>query len=172
MQRPYVRTMAVEPVNQIKQLDDLDWHILKELQENARLSFAELGRIVNLSRPAVAERMKRLEEMGVIAGYRAEINLSSLGYGITAFVRLSTQGDQVEPLIATVKDTPEVLECHRGTGSDSFILKVAVSSLWHLENVLDKFMRFGQVSTSILLSSVLTKRIVTEGIAGFEGKKE
>jgi Lrp/AsnC family transcriptional regulator, leucine-responsive regulatory protein len=156
--------MAVDSTNQIDQLDDIDWHILKELQENARLSFAELGRIVSLSRPAVAERMKRLEEMGVIAGYRAEINLSRLGYGITAFVRISAQGDQMEPLMAAIKTTQEILECHRGTGTDSFILKVAVSSLWHLENVLDKFMRFGQVSTSIVLSSVLTKRVVTDGI--------
>ena len=156
--------MATDSINRIDQLDDIDWHILKELQENARLSFAELGRIVSLSRPAVAERMKRLEEMGVIAGYRAEINLSRLGYGITAFVRISAPGEQMEPLLHAIKDTQEILECHRGTGADLFILKVAVSSLWHLERVLDKFMRFGQVSTSIVLSSVLTKRVVTDGI--------
>jgi Lrp/AsnC family leucine-responsive transcriptional regulator len=156
--------MAGDTTNQINQLDDIDWHILKELQENARLSFAELGRIVNLSRPAVAERMKRLEEMGIIAGYRAEINLSKLGYGISAYVRISAPGDQMEPLLIAIKNTREVLECHRGTGSDLFILKVAVASLWQLESVLDKFMRYGQVSTSIVLSSVLSKRVVTDGI--------
>lgn len=145
------------------ELDDIDWHILRELQADARLSFAELGRIVSLSRPAVAERVKRLEDMGIISGYHAEINLSRLGYGISAFLRITTQNDQIEAFINAVRSTPEVLECHRGTGADSFIVKVAVSSLWHLETLLDTFMRFGQVTTSVLLSSVLTKRVITHG---------
>lgn len=152
------------------QLDETDWRLMKELQENARLSYAELGRIVNLSRPAVADRMKRLEGLGIISGYRAEINLAKLGYGIHAFVRINAQGD-VSELLKTVREVPEVLECLRGTGADSFILRVAVPSLWQLENVLDKFMRFGQVTASVVLSSVLTKRVVTEGIEtrlGFE----
>lgn len=157
--------MAFDPLTQ---LDETDWHIMKELQENARLSYAELGRIVNLSRPAVAERMRRLEEMGVISGYRAEINLAKLGYGITAFVRINAQGD-VSELLAAIRDVPEVLECHRGTGNDSFILKVAVPSLWQLESVIDRFLRFGQVTTSVVLSSVLTKRVVTEGIESKRG---
>ncbi len=157
--------MAFDPLTQ---LDETDWHIMKELQENARLSYAELGRIVNLSRPAVAERMRRLEEMGVISGYRAEINLARLGYGITAFVRINAQGD-VSELLAAIRDVPEVLECHRGTGNDSFILKVAVPSLWQLESVIDRFLRFGQVTTSVVLSSVLTKRVVTEGIESKRG---
>ena len=157
--------MAFDPLTQ---LDETDWHIMKELQENARLSYAELGRIVNLSRPAVAERMRRLEEMGVISGYRAEINLAKLGYGITAFVRINAQGD-VSELLAAIRDVPEVLECHRGTGNDSFILKVVVPSLWQLESVIDRFLRFGQVTTSVVLSSVLTKRVVTDGIESKRG---
>ncbi len=82
-----------------------------------------LGRTVHLSRPAVAERMKRLEEMGVISGYRAEINLARLGYGITAFLRITVPGD-VADVLDVVRTVPEVLECHRGTGSESIILKV------------------------------------------------
>jgi len=147
-------------------LDRTDWQILRELQQNARLSFAELGRIVNLSRPAVAERMRRLEEMGIISGYRAEINLSRLGYGITAFVRVKAQGEGLAALFDEIRALPEVLECNRGTGDDTFIVKVAVPSLVHLESVLDKFSRHGQVTTSVVLSNVLTKRIVTQGIEG------
>ena len=156
------------PFDPNTQLDETDWRIMKELQENARLSYAELGRIVSLSRPAVADRMKRLEILGVISGYRAEINLARLGYGISAFVRISAQGDLRE-LLAAVRAAPEVLECNRGTGADSVILKIAVPSLWQLENVLDKFMRFGQVTTSVVLSNVLTKRVVTEGIEAKSG---
>ena len=149
------------------ELDDTDWRILRELQQNARLSFAELSRTVNLSRPAVAERMRRLEEMGIIAGYRAEIDLSRLGYSIIAFVRLKVQTDKLEALAAIIKATPAVLECHRGIGDDSFIVKVVVSSLPHLEGVLDRFATNGQISTSIALSTVMTKRVVTDG---FEAK--
>ncbi|MCX6017288.1 MAG: Lrp/AsnC family transcriptional regulator [Chloroflexi bacterium] len=152
------------------QLDETDWIILSELQKDARLSYAELGRTIHLSRPAAAERIHRLESMGVIAGYRAEINLSSLGYGITAFLRISVHGPVTE-LLGVVRSVPEVLECHRGTGADSYILKVAVPSLWQLENVVDHFVRFGQVTASVMLSSVLNKRVVTEGIkvkSGFE----
>jgi Lrp/AsnC family transcriptional regulator, leucine-responsive regulatory protein len=145
------------------QLDDTDWRILSELEKNARLSYAELGRTVNLSRPAVAERMRRLENLGVITGYRAEVNLANLGYGINAFVRITTQRP-TQDLLDVVRTTPEVLEVYRGTGADSFILKVAVPSLWQLEKVLDKFTPFGPATASIVLSSVLTKRVLTEGI--------
>ena len=145
------------------ELDETDWRILSELQKNARLSYAELGRIVSLSRPAVAERMRRLENIGVISGYRAEINLAHLGYGITAFARITAQGETAD-LPDVIRRMPEVLECHRGTGADSFILKIAVASLWQLENVLDRIARFGQVTASVVLSSVHTKRVVTDGI--------
>lgn len=148
------------------ELDRTDWQILRELQQNARLSFAELGRMVNLSRPAVAERMRRLEEMGVIAGYRAEIDLSKLGYSITAFIRLKAQADKVELLASLIRSSPEVLECYRGLGDDTFIAKVVVASLPHLETLLDRFAANGQVSTSIALSSVVHKQVVTQGFEG------
>lgn len=145
------------------ELDRTDWQILRELQQNARLSFAELGRMVNLSRPAVAERMRRLEEMGVIAGYRAEIDLGKLNYSITAFVRIKAHAEKVDLLASLLRASPEVLECYRGLGDDSFIAKVVVTSLPHLETVLDRFAANGQVSTSIALSSVVRKQVVTQG---------
>lgn len=149
-------------------LDETDWRILRELQKDARVSFAELGRTVNLSRPAVAERMHRLEEFGVITGYRADVDLARLGYGITAFVRVKAQGTNVAALADLIKAAPEVLECHRSIGEDSFILKVVASSLQHLESVLDGFASHGQVTTSLILSSVLTKRVVTQGFDGLK----
>jgi Lrp/AsnC family leucine-responsive transcriptional regulator len=145
------------------ELDRTDWQILRALQDNARLSFAELGRMVNLSRPAVAERMRRLEMLGVISGYRAEIDLSKLGYCITAFIRLKAHSDKVDTLSDLLKTSPEVLECYRGLGDDSFIAKVVVASLPHLESLLDRFGANAQVSTSIALSSVVEKEIVTQG---------
>jgi Lrp/AsnC family leucine-responsive transcriptional regulator len=151
-------------------LDETDWLILSELQKDARISYAELGRLVHLSRPAAAERIHRLEMLGVISGYRAEIDLSSLGYGITAFLRITSHGTSAN-LLDVARSTPEVLECHRGTGADSFILKVVVPSLWKLEHVVDRFVRFGQVTASVVMSSVMSKRIVTEGMesrSGFE----
>lgn len=145
------------------ELDRTDWQILRALQQNARLSFAELGRMVNLSRPAVAERMRRLETLGIIAGYRAEVDLARLGYSITAFIRLKAQADKVDALAELLKASPEVLECYRGLGDDSFIAKVVVASLPHLEGLLDRFAANGQVSTSIAMSSVVQKEIATQG---------
>jgi Lrp/AsnC family transcriptional regulator, leucine-responsive regulatory protein len=142
-----------------KLLDDAGWLILEELQRDARLSMAELGRRVNLSAPAVAERVRKLEDAGVIIGYRAEVNLPRVGRSLLAFVRISAYGDVKEKVARVVKTTPEVLEAHRGTGSDCFILKIAVRDILHLEAVTDRFTAFGQLTTSIVLSSTLTGRV-------------
>lgn len=141
-----------------KMLDRIGWKIIQELQENARLTFAELGRRVGLSIPAVAERVRNLEDSGIITGYRAEIDPAKIGFPITAFIRMSVVGDVSERLIATVRKMPEVLECHRGTGADSFTMKVVVSSVSHLENVIDKLTRHGTTTTSIVLSSPVPRR--------------
>jgi Lrp/AsnC family leucine-responsive transcriptional regulator len=143
-------------------LDKTDWEIIQALQENARLSFTELGQVVGLSRPAVAERVRRLEESQVITGYRAEVNLAKLGYTIVAFVRISAVGDVLAQIRGVVKELPEVLECHRGTGNDCFILKIIASSIQHLEKTIDRLTRYGQVTTSLVLSSVVTRRIITK----------
>ena len=97
-----------------KLLDDIGWRILKELNENARLSFSELGRRVGLSVPAVTERVRRMEDVGVIKGYRVELDPAKIGFPITAFMRLSMVGDVYARLTSLVKDIPEVVECHRG----------------------------------------------------------
>jgi Lrp/AsnC family leucine-responsive transcriptional regulator len=139
-------------------LDATDWQLLEVLQNEARASYTELGKQVGLTRPAVAERVRRLEEIGVIKGYRAEIDPVKLGLPILAFVRIGAIGDVFASVAKVVLEIPEVMECHRGTGGECFILKVRVASLQHLEAVIDQLTRFGQVTTSIVLSSVLTHR--------------
>lgn len=144
----------------IKLLDDKGWALLHELQLDARLSFGELGRRVGLSTPAVAERVRNLEAAGVITGYRAEIDLKKLGLPILAVIRVSAVGDVLPRITAVAQAMREVLECHRGTGADSFIMKVAVSSVAHLESVIDRLTPFGTTSTSIVLSSPVERRLL------------
>ena len=141
-----------------KLLDDIGWHIIKELQENARLSFAELGRRVGLSIPAVTERVHRMEDAGIITGYHADVNPEKVGFPITAFIRMNITGNVSEKIIALMDELPEVSECHRGTGGDSFIMKVRVSSVAHLEQLIEKLLPFGTTTTSIVLSSPVTRR--------------
>jgi Lrp/AsnC family leucine-responsive transcriptional regulator len=143
-----------------KLLDEIGRQILRTLQEDARISFSELGRRVGLSSPAVAERVRRMEEAGLIQGYRAMVNLDRLGYPITAYIRMGTSGPKVREADEMVKAIPEVLECHHLTGNDCFIIKVAVSSVRHLEEVICQLGHYGQTTTSIVLSSPVTSRAV------------
>jgi Lrp/AsnC family leucine-responsive transcriptional regulator len=139
-------------------LDKIGWHILEELQEDGRISFAELGRRVGLTLPAVAERVRKMEDAGTITGFRAEIDPAKIGLPIAAFIRISVVGDVFARIAKAVRDMPEVLECHRGTGADSFTLKVAVESVQHLESLIDKLTPFGTTSTSIVLSTLVRQR--------------
>lgn len=141
-----------------KLLDDIGWHILEELQANARISFAELGRRVGLSIPAVTERVHKMEDAGIITGYHAEVNAEKIGLPITAYIRMGITGNVTAQLTALIGDMKEVTECHKGTGGDSFILKVRVASIHHLEHVIEKLIPFGTTTTSIVLSSPVTKR--------------
>ena len=142
-----------------KTLDNVGWQILTALQEDARLSFAELGRRVGLSLPAVAERVRRLEEAGIITGYSAKINVNKIGLSIMAFIRVSTSGDRYPTFISLTCKMPEVIECHHLTGTDSFIVKVVVSSIPHLEKLITQFSSYGQTATSVVLSSPVTEKV-------------
>jgi Lrp/AsnC family leucine-responsive transcriptional regulator len=139
-------------------LDKTGWQILEELQQNGRISFAELGRRVGLTLPAVAERVRKMEDAGIIVGFRAEVDPAKIGLPIAAFIRIGVSGDVFARVAQAVANMPEVLECHRGTGADSFTLKVAVESVQHLERVIDKLTPFGTTSTSIVLSTLVKHR--------------
>lgn len=143
-----------------KLLDETGWQLLHALQENARLSYSELGQRVGLSSPAVAERIRRMEDAGIITGYRVEINTARVGYPITAFIRMSVKGERCTRFSATAQEIPEILECYRVTGSDSLIMKVMVSSVEHLEALIDRLSIHGDLTTSIVLSTPVTRRII------------
>ena len=149
-------------MNPSELMDELGWKLLKALEEDGRLSFAELGRRVGLSTPAVAQRVRRMEDQGIIRGYRAEVNPAALGLPITAFIRMSIVGDVLAPLTERVRRMPEIVECCRGTGEDSFILKVHVVSVEHLKDVIDRLTPYGTTSTSLVLERLMEARRFTE----------
>lgn len=141
-------------------MDTIDRTLLDLLQEDARTSYAELGRHVGLTPPAVAERVRRLENSGVIEGYRAQVNLKRAGYGLVAFIQLSSPPELAKQLGRIAAETPEVLEFHHMTGSAGFLLKVAARSIEHLEKIIILLLPYGQTTTSVVLSSPVTWRKV------------
>ena len=141
-----------------QRLDDTDRRILSELTANGRIAFAELGRRVSLSPPAVAERVQRLERAGVITGYRAEVDPRGLGYAMTAIVRIRPAPGQLRRIPELAAEIPEVGECHRITGEDCFFLKVHLRSIEELSPLLDRFLAHGETSTSLVNASPIPRR--------------
>jgi Lrp/AsnC family transcriptional regulator, leucine-responsive regulatory protein len=141
-------------------LDDANLRLIGELQQDARLSFAELGRRVGLSSPAVAERLDRLEETGVITGYHAEVDPRALGFALGAIVRIRPAPRELHKVADLARRTPEVVECHRITGDDCYFMKAYVRDVEHLEEVIDQFAIYGQTTTSIMQKSPVPRRHV------------
>jgi Lrp/AsnC family leucine-responsive transcriptional regulator len=139
-------------------LDRTNRRIVSELAAEGRLSMAELGRRVGLSPPAVAERVQRLERRGVITGYRAELDPRALGYPLLALVRVKPGLRQLDKVRELAADTPEVVECHRVTGEDCFVLKVCLPSIDALGTILDRFLVYGETTTSIVQASPVERR--------------
>jgi Lrp/AsnC family leucine-responsive transcriptional regulator len=146
-------------------LDDIGWMILRELQADARLSFTELGRRIGMSAPAVAERVRRMEEAGIITGYRAVVDPYKVGAAMLVMIRLTAAGGQYQRLIDTVQQMEEVLECYRVTGTDCLLMKVAVSSVKHLEQLIQQLVPFGHVNSSVVLSSPVQYRLFTRPVS-------
>jgi len=134
----------------ITDLDDYDTKILAELQAEARLTMAELGRRVHLSQPAVTERVRKLEASGVITGYRATVDLTKLGYGIRAIMRVGRCDYQ--HVIKLLQKTPEVINAYNVTGEDSWIFEIAVIDVAHLDAVVTRFCLLTETATSIILN--------------------
>jgi Lrp/AsnC family leucine-responsive transcriptional regulator len=144
-------------------LDRTDWQILAALQQDGRATFAELARTVSMSPSAVAERVRRLDESGVIAGYRATLDPARVGLDIMAFVRLKYPTGNYQPFHALLDSTPEIIEAHHVTGEDCFILKVLTRSMRHLEEVTGRISGLGAVTTSVVYSSPLPGRALSNG---------
>jgi Lrp/AsnC family leucine-responsive transcriptional regulator len=134
-------------------LDALDYKILAELQANGRIAFAELGRRIGLSTPAVTERVRRMEDAGVIERYIAVVNPAKVGLPLRAFIKITVQGDRLPHFNRVAQRVPEVRECHRVTGTESYILQVAVCDLPHLEAVIDSLSPYVATNTSLVLTS-------------------
>jgi len=139
-------------------LDEIDRRLLEELGSDGRLTMAELGRRISLSPPAVAERVQRLERTGVITGYHAAIDPKAIGYPIAAVVRVRPASRQLQRIPELARETPEVVECYRITGEDCFFLKLHLRSIDDLEEILDRFVAYGQTTTSIIHSTPVTSR--------------
>ncbi len=138
--------------------DIVNIRILTELQQEPRLTMTELGRRVGLSAPAVTERVRRLEETDVIQSYHLEINPAALGLPIAAYIRIRPNSGQLPKIIDLARSIPEVVECHRVTGEDCFIMKVCLPSLEQLDRILDVFLVYGTTNTSLIQSSPVPRR--------------
>ena len=139
-------------------MDTTDLELLQELEIDARLSLAELGRRVGLSPPAVADRLQRLEETRVIRAYRAEIDPRALGYQLAVVLRIRPAPRELKKVAELAQRTPEVVECHRITGDDCYLMKAHVRDVDHMEEVIDRFAIYGQTTTSIVPSSPVPGR--------------
>ena len=141
------------------QLDGTSWAILAALQENARVSFAELGKRVGLTAPAVAERVRKMEDAGIITGYHVGLNLPALGLPISVVIQLRNSHGRSKEMVDLFRAMPEVTTCYNLTGNDCYMIVAAVTSIPHLEKVLEKLNQAGQTTTSIVLSAPVTHRV-------------
>ncbi|HEU5469059.1 MAG TPA: Lrp/AsnC family transcriptional regulator [Actinophytocola sp.] len=139
-------------------LDEVNVRLLTELHDNPRLAMSELARRVGMSAPAVTERVQRLERLGVIAGFRMEIDPAALGMPVTAIVRIRPGPGQLPKIAEAARSTPQVVECLRITGEDCFLLRIHGPSIGELEEILDRFLLYGQTTTSIVVSTPVPLR--------------
>jgi Lrp/AsnC family leucine-responsive transcriptional regulator len=139
-------------------LDDIDRRLLAELHDNPRIGMSALARRVNMSAPAVTERVQRLERVGVITGYRLEVDPAALGLPVTAFARIRPAAGQLSKVADLARSLPQVTECHRITGEDCFLIKVYAPAVEQLETLLDQFLAYGQTVTSIVVSTPVKPR--------------
>lgn len=148
-------------------LDKVDWQLISALQEDGRLSFSELGRRINLSPPAVAERVRRLEEAGVITGYQARVDPRRAGYPFLAFVQMRCSLGKCLLKTSTADDYPEVTEIHKLSGDHCAMVKVRAASLEHFEGLLERLGQHGEMRSSVVLSTQYDGRPVEPPVADY-----
>lgn len=136
-------------------LDPVNWKILEMLQQNARTTFAEIGRKVGLTSPAVAERVKKMEDTGIIKGYRAQVSYHKTGHQLKAVITLRAFMGRLKPFLEKVKEFKEVINCYRITGNENIIMEVVLYDQSHLEEFIDKLITYGETKTHIILSNVI-----------------
>ena len=136
-------------------MDKLNWAILEELQKNARVSFSEIGRKVGLTSPAVAERVRKMEDSGIISSYRVNLSHQKTGYQLRAIITLRAFTGRLKAFLETVRDFKEVVNCYRITGNENIIMEVILRDQVHLEKLIDKLITYGETRTHIVLSNVI-----------------
>ncbi|HEY7020568.1 MAG TPA: Lrp/AsnC family transcriptional regulator [Ktedonobacterales bacterium] len=139
-------------------LDEVNVRILEELRRDPRLTMTALGRRIGMSAPAVTERVRRLEETGIIRGYRLDLDVAALGLPLTAYIRVRPDPGQLPRVAELARSIPEVVECHRITGEDCFIVKAHFPAIDQLDRLLDQFLIYGNTTTSIVQSTPVPLR--------------
>ena len=143
-------------------IDDLNLKILQHLQKNARTTFAEIGREVGLTSPAVAERVKKMEDVGIIENYKTMVSHNQLGFQLKAMITVRAFVGKLKPFLEVVKTFDEVLNCYRITGNENIIMEVVLRDQFHLEKFIDKLITYGETRTHIILSDVISNASITK----------
>lgn len=136
-------------------IDTVNWNILQCLQDNARLSNTEIGRKVGLSPPAVAERIKKMEDLGVLEGYHAEVSYTKTGYQLKAMITLKAFMGRLKAFMTKVSEFTEIVNCYRITGNENIIMEVVLRDQIHLQEFIDRLITYGEVKTHIILSNLI-----------------
>lgn len=136
-------------------IDALNWKILNRLQQNARESFANIGRSIGLSAPAVGERVKKMEDAGIVLGYNTAVSHSLTGHQLKAIISLRAFMGKLKPFLALVPTFEEVINCYRITGNENIVMEVVLKDQFHLERFIDKLIQYGETRTNIVLSHVV-----------------
>lgn len=142
-------------MNSNVKIDTLNWKILNRLQQNARESFANIGRAVGLTAPAVGERVKKMEDAGILLGYNVVVSHSLTGHQLKAIISLRAFMGKLKPFLALVPTYDEVVNCYRITGNENIVMEVVLKDQFHLERFIDKLIQYGETRTNIVLSHVV-----------------
>ena len=137
-------------------IDDINKKILHRLQQNSRESFASIGRVVGLTPPAVAERVKKMEDLGILEGYKARVNHLKMGYQLRAIVTIKAFMGKLKPFLDKVSSMKEVMNCYRITGNENIIMEVVLLDQLHLEEFIDQLIQYGETRTHIILSDIIS----------------
>lgn len=151
-------------------IDELNWKILEKLQNNARESFANIGRSIGLTAPAVGERVKKMEDLGVLTGYHAKVSHSLTGHQLKAIITLRAFMGKLKPFLAIVDTFEEVINCYRITGNENIVMEVVLKDQFHLERFIDKLIQYGETRTNIVLSQVISNAPINKPLK-IEGLK-
>jgi len=145
-------------------IDKLNWLILEELQQNARVPLTEISKKVGLSSPSIAERIQKMEDAGIIVGYTAKIDMEALGNSLGVYISIKIRFGQVQNFEEYIKTVPEISECHKLTGHDCMLMKGYVKNPTHLENLNERLTVYGELTTSLILSSIISKKVYNSAI--------